>query len=1165
MLARILAALERDRFCALCAEPGMGTHVLAGFVESQFDQRGAAVLRLKLALGSIDSHLRRMRRFQQAFLASLIESEPPIIVVDGIALDDRNAARLARSLKSCALAGCRILLLINPMEAHFLSFLPEFPVLRSRDFLITREELNAWLPCISSANDALVADMTHGIPVLVSALRDLGLGGAFIGGPSSAGESSVDALLDEAPSGAYPAGDLPNDSIADGSHPGGSLPGGTVGANTNARAALWNASVESLMASALAPGLIDEELRLRAAMLLLGKGTRSELESLGVRASQDLLFEVSCDAPLFGLHANTLSFDVLACPAPAVGRALGACRVVTDDLVEKGAGLLAARGELRRAVEVASAFGAEKTVDALARAHPAEMLDVGLEREARSAAAAPATHVPAAHAPAIHAPAAHAPAIHTPADHAPAAHAPAAHTLVDDAEAPLDIALRCVNAPKDEVDLARARKLRESIRAGGWRALDPSCAGVSSAAQLQVALLVACGAVKERCHERDVSPGGWLDVLCSLAGSSSNALTRTLGCHLRVLGSWLGGCALEAFRHLTIARDLRTPSRCSQSVFSALLQLDFEALRVLVGDPGSPTDADALRRARHTLDERAPRRLRAEAEARLGLAASLASGDVSESSAHALSLEASEHGGESAVLARTRLVRALGLLVASSPRHAHVEAARALECAVSARATDVAVLAEALDRVAHACLGEKYPAEKGSAEKGDAFGRAGQTRSCEGHRAPDAPGVSLAPTCCGDVSADVGALAQALRARLAALGDGARFSTAAVPGAVTAVPDAASVAMPVAAPAGRGAEAWAGLRTVTPRVELLAVVACLSRVRLRGDVWLMGDLPPAWEPGAHLRGDGLRVVQRGSSHRVHQGTSLRAGAVSVSGGEVMSPTSRGTHEGAFTCGGAARPRTSVRSQSGAAHAHQRHRVGHMEVGVLGGVSVSVDGERLSEAAWKRTQSRNLLAMLALTPGHVVTRFEAIERLWPEADYARGRENLYTTLSSLRASICQKGDAGRFVVSEMGRIRLDESLVTCDVDEFESLARSVASPAVPDEETVTLCLRMEAMYGDGSHVPSQDESGLFRRRHGEIARRFVDSMLAGAEAAMRLRDVRQASWLAESASSEAAHNEGLAEALSHALKAFGGKVLGQAGPGKVLGAAIGAAAGAARFN
>lgn len=174
-----------------------------------------------------------------------------------------------------------------------------------------------------------------------------------------------------------------------------------------------------------------------------------------------------------------------------------------------------------------------------------------------------------------------------------------------------------------------------------------------------------------------------------------------------------------------------------------------------------------------------------------------------------------------------------------------------------------------------------------------------------------------------------------------------------------------------------------------------------------------------------------------------------------------------------------------------------------------------------ESKWKRNYARLLLAYIALKPGHVVSRGEVIEQFWPEANYQRARESLYTVLSSLRSTIGQTSKTAQFVLSEQGRLWFDDSLVHCDVDAVEQTVRSIMVRDTPDDELVARGIRLEMLYGNGSFQPSQDPLGKFRARHNELSYRFAEALQVSAAAAKRLGDPKQAEWFLSSVKAQQA--------------------------------------------
>lgn len=197
----------------------------------------------------------------------------------------------------------------------------------------------------------------------------------------------------------------------------------------------------------------------------------------------------------------------------------------------------------------------------------------------------------------------------------------------------------------------------------------------------------------------------------------------------------------------------------------------------------------------------------------------------------------------------------------------------------------------------------------------------------------------------------------------------------------------------------------------------------------------------------------------------------------------------------------------------------------LDVSVMGGFLARKGGAKIREGAWRRRRARDLLAMLALTPGHTMSRAEAIVQLWPEMDLIRGRESFYSVLSALRAACGQVAGEIDYIASGQGRIWLDETLVRCDVDEFERLARLIVGGSLPETEVVALCLKLEGLYRGGSYVPVSDPDGRYRRRHEELSQRYVDAMLKGSEAALRLNDERQSKWFRENVRMEVGTTSG----------------------------------------
>jgi predicted ATPase/DNA-binding SARP family transcriptional activator len=112
----------------------------------------------------------------------------------------------------------------------------------------------------------------------------------------------------------------------------------------------------------------------------------------------------------------------------------------------------------------------------------------------------------------------------------------------------------------------------------------------------------------------------------------------------------------------------------------------------------------------------------------------------------------------------------------------------------------------------------------------------------------------------------------------------------------------------------------------------------------------------------------------------------------------------------------------------------------IQVQLLGGFSVSVDGLAIPEAQWKSRRARNLVKLLALAPSHRLHRDQLIEILWPESDFAAAANNFHQTLHTARR-VLEPAGAGSLMLEE-GFLSLsagEKQALMVDVEQFEMAA------------------------------------------------------------------------------------------------------------------------------
>lgn len=934
-------SLERDGLVALCAEKGMGRHVLARQVSEALRGRGVATLELKVSGLIPESVCRKVKAALRDALDREDGGSKALVVIDGLGLlDDPYLARMARSVASGVVSGCRVIVLLDPDCESMLEFLPDCRVVRAAELALESREYKQWDGLLGGFSEADAKRCTHGIPSLLGTLR------------------GVRCNPDGTPFGP-----------------------------------LWDRAAADLLHDALRPELIDEELSVRAVMVALGAGDFQALSELGLRASRDILKEIESGCPLFGVDLHEGTFELVACTNDVVGQALSSLPAEYSGLIAAAVRLLAKRGHLRRAAAIASAQADASVLRTLVAEYPLELVDAGLARlavrEVGKAMDVPELCLARTVLEEVGAPLPKCGGIG--ASHARAAEGWAVGDAAGDP-------VRIVN-PMGSGVAAPASGADAGFAAG------PAGAAVklpqrARRIQGQIALLRAIHEVK-RCGTAGMSEDERLAI-----AAKGDVLAMRLIARLNVLEMRLGGQSIEAFRELLLVSNLREQVG-EPSVYAAILALEFEGLRCLVGDPESAGDVSRLRKAQDVLEEGALFSLRCEAESVLSM-----SYEAMGVNTGALGLDklisVLEARGETAALAWVRLVECVAELRAGAYRNAHVRAAAAFDAAVRTGLADVAVAAKMLERAAMLGLGE-----------GPGLGEEWKIAGIE-------PLQDLA--------------------MLDKLHE-------AVAGDALGAADGVCMAM----------------RGLMPRTEARALAGCIvSADRVVGREF-GALLPLPWKP---KRGAVVASADCGSEMANAYGVGRRS-AVTL-----------------------------------------REDVPTLEVNVLGAFAVRRGGARLGESAWHRRRSRDLLSMLGLTPGHVLTRREAINQLWQDMDPVRGRENLYSVLSSLRSTVGQAPPEVIYILGEQGKIWLNDGTVSCDVDEFERIARQLMARRLPDDEAISLCLRLEGMYGHGSYLPASDAEGRYRRRHEELSRRFVDAMMTGVDAATRLHDERQAKWFLE---------------------------------------------------
>jgi DNA-binding SARP family transcriptional activator/pimeloyl-ACP methyl ester carboxylesterase len=108
-------------------------------------------------------------------------------------------------------------------------------------------------------------------------------------------------------------------------------------------------------------------------------------------------------------------------------------------------------------------------------------------------------------------------------------------------------------------------------------------------------------------------------------------------------------------------------------------------------------------------------------------------------------------------------------------------------------------------------------------------------------------------------------------------------------------------------------------------------------------------------------------------------------------------------------------------------------VSRVEIRVLGGFEVSVDGRRVPAQAWQQRRASELVKLLALAPRHRLLREQVIDALWPELPPDAGAANLRKAAHYARAALRSK----EAVVLRQGQVGLwPDAELEVDAERFE---------------------------------------------------------------------------------------------------------------------------------
>jgi DNA-binding SARP family transcriptional activator len=131
----------------------------------------------------------------------------------------------------------------------------------------------------------------------------------------------------------------------------------------------------------------------------------------------------------------------------------------------------------------------------------------------------------------------------------------------------------------------------------------------------------------------------------------------------------------------------------------------------------------------------------------------------------------------------------------------------------------------------------------------------------------------------------------------------------------------------------------------------------------------------------------------------------------------------------------------------------------VEIGLLGGFTLHVDGRPVAATAWRRRNAAALVKVLALQPGRRMLRDRLIDVLWPDLTVEVAAPRLHKAAHYARAAIGVQDAV--VLVDEQVRL-LPSAEVTVDVEVFDKAADVALSGEADD---ALLAAAIDAYRGD----------------------------------------------------------------------------------------------------
>lgn len=160
----------------------------------------------------------------------------------------------------------------------------------------------------------------------------------------------------------------------------------------------------------------------------------------------------------------------------------------------------------------------------------------------------------------------------------------------------------------------------------------------------------------------------------------------------------------------------------------------------------------------------------------------------------------------------------------------------------------------------------------------------------------------------------------------------------------------------------------------------------------------------------------------------------------------------------------------------------------LRIALLGGFRISVGTRTIEEDAWHLRKAANLVKLLALAPGHLLHREQAMDALWPDLARRAASNNLRQVLHAARR-VLDPVVGSRYVTSENGLLILgQEGFVWVDAEAFGEAAIAARRAKVPSAYEAAI-----EQYA-GELLPGDYNEAWTQNRREELRRMYLTLLL-----------------------------------------------------------------------